>query len=53
MRPGDEAVATYNRSMKIRVPFTRDTAQILSMLDSLQKELPGIANCSERRSVGD
>ena len=55
MRPGDEAmIATYNRSMKVRVPFTRDTAQILSMLDSLQRESGlGIANRSERRSVED
>jgi VWFA-related protein len=55
MRPGDEAmIATYNRSMKVRVPFTRDAAQILSMLDALQKESGlGIANRSERRSVED
>lgn len=55
MRPGDEAmIATYNRSMKVRVPFTRDTAQILSMLDSLQKESGlGIANRSERRTTED
>jgi VWFA-related protein len=55
MRPGDEAmIATYNRSMKVRVPFTRDTAQIVSMLDSLQKESGlGIANRSERRSAED
>jgi VWFA-related protein len=52
MRPGDEAmIATYNRSMKVRVPFTRDTGQILNMLESLQKESGlGIANKSERRS---
>jgi VWFA-related protein len=55
MRPGDEAmIATYNRSMKVRVPFTRDSAQILSMLDSLQKESGlGIANRSERKSTED
>lgn len=48
MRPGDEAmIATYNRSMKVRVPFTRDTGQILSMLEGLQKESGlGIANRS-------
>lgn len=53
MRPGDEAmIATYNRSMKIRVPFTRDKAQLTSMLDNLQKESGlGIANRSERRSA--
>jgi VWFA-related protein len=55
MRPGDEAmIATYNRSMKVRVPFTRDTGQILSMLDGLQKESGlGIANKSERRTTED
>ncbi|MGZ5431928.1 MAG: VWA domain-containing protein [Thermoanaerobaculia bacterium] len=55
MRPGDEAmIATYNRSMKVRVPFTRDTGQILSMLDSLQKESGlGIANRSERKTTED
>lgn len=55
MRPGDEAmIATYNRSMKVRVPFTRDTQQINAMLDSLQKESGlGIANRSERRSTED
>ncbi len=55
MRPGDEAmVATYNRSMKVRVPFTRDIAQIESNLDSLAKESGlGIANKSERKSTED
>jgi VWFA-related protein len=55
MRPGDEAMlATYNRSMKVRVPFTRDPQQIISMLDSLAGESGlGIANLSERRSVED
>lgn len=55
MRPGDEAmIATYNRSMKVRVPFTRDIVQITSMLDSLQKESGlGIANRSERKSTED
>ena len=55
MRPGDEAmIATYNRSMKVRVPFTRDTAQIISMLDGLSKESGlGIANKSERRTFED
>jgi VWFA-related protein len=53
MRPGDEAmIATYNRSMKVRVQFTRDTKQITDMLDSLQRESGmGIANRSERRSA--
>lgn len=55
MRPGDEAmIATYNRSMKVRVQFTRDSAQIISTLDSLQRESGmGIANKSERRSAED
>jgi VWFA-related protein len=53
MRPGDEAmVATYNRSMKVRVPFTRDPAQVASVLDSLARESAlGTANRSERRTV--
>jgi len=53
MRPGDEAmIATYNRSMKVRVPFTRDHAQLESMLDAISKESGmGIANRSERRSI--
>jgi VWFA-related protein len=55
MRPGDEAmIATYNRSMKVRVPFTRDTAQIESNLDALARESGlGIANRSERKSTED
>lgn len=53
MRPGDEAmIATYNRSMKVRVPFTRDQGQLESMLDSIARESGmGIANRSERRGV--
>lgn len=53
MRPGDEAmIATYNRSMKVRVPFTRDQAQLESMLEAISKESGmGIANRSERRSI--
>jgi VWFA-related protein len=52
MRPGDEAmVATYNRSMKVRVPFTRDRGQIESILDTIASESAmGVANRSERRS---
>lgn len=55
MRPGDEAmIATYNRSMKVRVPFTRDLAQLESNLDALAKESGlGIANKSERKSTED
>ncbi|HUP61221.1 MAG TPA: VWA domain-containing protein [Thermoanaerobaculia bacterium] len=53
MRPGDEAmIATFNRSMKVRVPFTRDTAQLISTLDSIAGESGmGIANRSEWRST--
>lgn len=55
MRPGDEAmIATYNRSMKVRVPFTPDRNALISMLDSLSRESGlGIANKSERRSTED
>ncbi len=55
MRPGDEAmIATYNRSMKIRVPFTRDPNQIISMLDGIAKESGlGIAARSEWKSTQD
>jgi len=55
MRPGDEAmVATFNRSMKVRVPFTRDAKQIDTMLDSIAGETGmGIANRSESKGVED
>jgi VWFA-related protein len=55
MRPGDEAmIATYNRSMKIRVPFTRDVNQILSMIDTISKESGlGVASKSEWKQVQD
>lgn len=55
MRPGDEAmVVTYNRSMKVRVPFTRDPAQVESILDSLARETGlGLANRSERKTTED
>lgn len=55
MRPGDEAmVATFNRSMKVRVPFTRDASQIESILDSISRESGlGLAGRSERKSVED
>ena len=55
MRPGDEAmIATYNRSMKVRVPFTRDIAQIESVLDSLAKESGlGVAARSEQKTTQD
>jgi VWFA-related protein len=53
MRPGDEAMlATYNRSLKVRVPFTRDPVQIQQMLDSIAGESGfGIANRSEAKDV--
>jgi VWFA-related protein len=53
MRPGDEAmVATYNRSLKVRVPFTRDTLQIQQTLDAIAGETGnGIANASESKTV--
>jgi VWFA-related protein len=55
MRPGDEAmVATYNRSMKVRVPFTRDAQQVSSILDAIATESGlGVANRSERKSFED
>lgn len=55
MRPGDEAmIATYNRSMKIRVPFTRDANQIISMIDAISKESGlGVAAKSEWRQTQD
>jgi VWFA-related protein len=55
MRPGDEAmVATYNRSMKVRVPFTRDANQVSSILDAIASESGlGVANRSERKSFED
>src|SRR5687768_18484883 len=55
MRPGDEAmIATYNRSMKVRVPFTRDAKQIESMLDIIAGESGlGVAHTSERRTTED
>ena len=55
MRPGDEAmIATFNRSMKVRVPFTRDPVQIEQMLDAVAGESAmGTTNASERQSVQD
>lgn len=55
MRPGDEAmVATYNRSMKVRVPFTRDAQQVSQILDAIASESGlGVANRSERKSFED
>jgi VWFA-related protein len=55
MRPGDEAmVATFNRSMKVRVPFTRDPIQIEQMLDAVAGESAmGTTNASERKQIED
>jgi VWFA-related protein len=55
MRPGDEAmIATFNRSMKVRVPFTRDPVQIEQMLDAVAGESAmGTSNASERQGVQD
>lgn len=55
MRPGDEAmVATFNRSMKIRVPFTKDQAHLIQTLDVISGESAmGTSNTSERKSVQD
>jgi VWFA-related protein len=53
MRPGDEAmVATYNRSLKVRAPFTRDAIQIQQTLDAIAGESAlGTANRSEFKDV--
>ncbi len=49
MRPGDEAmIATFNRSMKVRVPFTSDVTEIQQMLDTIAGESAlGLANKSD------
>jgi VWFA-related protein len=53
LRPGDEAmVATFNRSMKIRIPFTRDAAAIQTTLDTIAGESAmGVSNRSEARDI--
>ncbi|HKO55487.1 MAG TPA: VWA domain-containing protein [Thermoanaerobaculia bacterium] len=53
MRPGDEAmVATFNRSMKVRVPFTKDPVQVQQMLDVIAGESAmGLSNRSERKDI--
>lgn len=53
MRPGDEAmIATYNRSMKVRVPFTRDPIQLQQTLDVIAGESAlGVNAKSERHDV--
>ena len=53
LRPGDEAmIATFNRSMKIRLPFTRDPGAIQTTLDTIAGESAmGISNRSESHDV--
>ncbi|HET7437351.1 MAG TPA: VWA domain-containing protein [Thermoanaerobaculia bacterium] len=55
MRPGDEAmVATFNRSLKVRVPFTRDPVQIQQMFDAIAGETAmGMSNKSEQTQMQD
>jgi VWFA-related protein len=55
MRPGDEAmIATFNRSMKVRVPFTRDAKQIQQALDGIAGESAmGASNKSELTQTED
>lgn len=55
MRPGDEAmVATFNRSLKVRVPFTRDPVQIQQAFDAIAGETAlGLSNKSEERQTQD
>ena len=55
MRPGDEAmIATFNRSMKVRVPFTRDVALIEQTLDIIAGESGlGLAGRSGARDVSN
>jgi VWFA-related protein len=53
MRPGDEAmIATFNRSMKVRVPFTRDTTQLIQTFDVLAGESAlGVNARSDQRTT--
>jgi VWFA-related protein len=52
LRPEDEAmIATWNRSMKVRVPFTHDRVILLQTLDSISEETAyGNSNASERHN---
>lgn len=52
-RPDDQfMVATWNRSMKVRVPFTTDITQVEQMLDVVAGETSyGLHNASERKDV--
>lgn len=53
LRPGDEAmIATWNRSMKVRLPFTSDAKQIQQTLDAIAGESAlGTQYMSERKSA--
>lgn len=53
MRPGDEAmIATFNRSLKVRVPFTRDTTQLIQTFDVIAGESGlGLNNRSDMRDT--
>ncbi|MBW3563583.1 MAG: VWA domain-containing protein [Acidobacteria bacterium] len=53
MRPGDEGmVAAWNRSMKVRVPFTQDTQQIKLELEAMKGESGlGVHYQSEKRQI--
>ena len=55
LRPGDEAmVATFNRSMKVRVPFTRDKITLQQTLDVILGESAlGVNAKSDRRTTQD
>jgi len=55
MRPGDEGmIATYNRSMKVRVPFTRDKITLQQTLDVILGEsAQGVNAKSDRRTTQD
>ncbi len=53
LRPGDQAmVVTWNRSMKVRLPFTADATQIKQTLDAIAGESAlGVQQLSDRRQV--
>lgn len=53
LRPGDQAmIVTWNRSMKVRLPFTGDSKQIEQTLDAIAGESAlGIQQTSDRRQI--
>ena len=53
MRPGDEAmIATFNKSIKVRLPFTRDSVQVGQTLDAIMGESAlGISGRSESKDT--